>query len=375
MKKPLFFYHLNTQFKNTGDLLINQVYIRLLSAKGDVYVEDHGKPDDFVDALLTAHVYRLSAFAPTYHTVSQFLLSPEAKQVREENECYFVYVPGDMFRSGLKSTAAHVLALRIPFLLRLRGIKILRIGVSMGKLDPLNALTESLASMLYHAYAVRDSTSHALAKRYKFSNLHSIPDLAWAYKGSPLLAGDDVQERMVVLSFRSNTYGTIHQSAYLSELIGSLRSILEMSDLRAHKIVIAYQVAYDRQAACELAATLSVSFDVKLIDEQLGLEKAYHLYQRATCVISNRLHVLLLAIRANTLAIPYIDPEDNQKIVSIYEDNGLMDTVLLRKEEDLHNVRILNQVISQQERWRQTYQHLSTQNENEIVKCLDTILS
>jgi hypothetical protein len=131
------------------------------------------------------------------------------------------------------------------------------------------------------------------------------------------------------VSFRSNAFGTVHDAAYLRPLGERLRQLLATPGLDGKAIVVAFQVESDREAAAELFEYLrSHGAPASLRDEQLSIGAAVALYSGACCVISNRLHVLLLAAQSGTLPVALARGNDNGKITSILADNGCADLVL-----------------------------------------------
>ena len=203
-----------------------------------------------------------------------------------------------------------------------------RVGFSIGPFDRINGVVESFGSRAFDFYGVRDQESLALARKYRFQRPRLFPDLAWSGSRSQVREGVDAQD-VVVVSFRSNAFGQVHSKEYLLPLIDRLRGLLSTPHLAGKGVVVAFQVEADRSASGEIFEALRSSrFPVDLYRDRLTLDAAHALYRKACCVISNRLHVLLLAGQSGSLPIALAHMKDNLKITSMFEDNNLGDLVL-----------------------------------------------
>lgn len=320
-----FLYNLATQHVNTGDLLINKSLVNLLRKHGQVIVDDRNTPTTFIEQLLAEGDQRLSSITDQ----SLFDFIEDKLKIPSEDTYYLVLVPGDISIKGFKAALAGTWF----FISRLRklkqmGCRILRLGVSLNTFDLPNILAESLYSRAYHVYGLRDEQSITKANRFYFSNVRYFPDLAWAYHPQPVGRARIIKEKYILISFRANRYGGVHDSDYFLSIKKQLIDVLSQSSLHRYKIIVSYQVQYDQEAGQELVELLANDFNVEFIDKVLSLEEAIHLYTGADLIISNRLHVLLLGTICKTLSIPFINPLDNKKIAGIYKDNAIYDMVL-----------------------------------------------
>lgn len=355
MKNKIFFLPAS-QIDNTGDVLINKVLLDELRKMGDLIVNDEKKPDWFLEEIGVAQQERLSHY--TKINFYDYL----RLQMREEKNSYkfsLVIHPGHTSRKGYKVAlyGDHGL-LFTRFLRKLKneGCQILRFGFSIGPFDWYNTVTEFLYTTVYKKYAVRDTESYLLGKKYKFRNIVQMPDLAWSYKNHSIPQAN--YKPYIILSFRSNKFGSKHSSEYLKPIIEHLKSILP----RDKKVKIVYQVKFDREPAIEIYNVLSSSFDnLELIDEKLNLQDASDLYKGADYIISNRLHVLLLGMVQQVLAFPLIIPGDNDKIINIYKDNNLQHYLLSSLEDASGNLLKINDItkskVAQQERLQEIIDH------------------
>lgn len=187
---------------------------------------------------------------------------------------------------------------------------------------------ESIYSRAFYVYGVRDKQSMAKANRFRFSHVRYFPDLAWAYQPNIVEVKAPEKKKRILISFRASQSGTVHNADYFAGIKNYLLALLKHPAFGNYRILVSYQVKYDREAARELADLFHEAFEVELIDTLLSLEEATQLYAGVDLIISNRLHVLLLGSICNTLSVPFINPLENKKIAGIYEDNGLYDMVL-----------------------------------------------
>ncbi|MEH6307515.1 polysaccharide pyruvyl transferase family protein [Olivibacter sp. CPCC 100613] len=320
-----FLYNPVTQYDNMGDLLINKSLITLLRRHGQVIIDDNNKPISFITQLLAENDQKLSEIT----TQGLFNFAEHRLKTPSEDKYYLVFVPGDLSVKGFKKALSRVRFFNSRLRkLKQMGCRILRLGISLNTFDAPNMIAESLYSSAFHVYGLRDKQSIAKAERFRFSNVRYFPDLAWAFYPKFNENEGVVKGRYILISFRASKSGTSHHGDYFAEIKNHLFDVLHQSSLGDYKIVVSYQVQYDREAAQELVELFAKEFEVEFIDKLLSLDEAIHLYKGSDLIISNRLHVLLLGTICKTLSIPFINPVDNKKIAGIYKDNALYDVVL-----------------------------------------------
>ncbi|MCX2473227.1 polysaccharide pyruvyl transferase family protein [Pedobacter sp. MC2016-05] len=329
------FYNPTTQYENTGDLLINKSLVNLLRRHGQLIVNDNNKPAWFLQQLLNESDAKFSekSKGDGLNFLAKVLLKNVFRTSKEKRKYYVVFVPGHFARKGIRNAAGPVKMLLKMILLRSLGCKFIRVGFSIGDYDIPNAFVESLITRCYTTYAVRDQQSILKAKSYFFKTPEYFPDLAWAYDhssiGTTIETKNQNQLKYAIFSFRANGIGLNFETEFYSELISHLSSLLKHQLFRNYRIIFAYQVDADRIANRKLADELSNMYsNVEFHNEKLGLDTAYDLYGNADFVITNRLHVLLLAMKANTLSFALINEHINAKIFNILKDNNLVKMVL-----------------------------------------------
>lgn len=329
--KNIVFFQPALQHDNTGDILINKVLLDILRKNSKLIVDDSNKPSWFLAEIgLTSDEYLSKTSSKSLlQTIRDYL-----NKGTNQEHIYLVIPPGHTSRKG-KNTAIYgdhgFYRTRLLLKLKKKGLRILRFGFSIGPFDWYNVLAESFYSRVFKAYCVRDSKSMELAKKFFFKSPQLMPDLAWAFDPliNPNYNSAHTGREYIVLSFRSNSFGAVHDSQYLIPIINSIKQLVQDPHLRHYDIKVAYQVKFDEEPSIELYNELKKArLEVSLVSEKLDLQSAVDLYAGAKFVVSNRLHVIMLGLSVNTLSLPLVIDRDNTKITSIFNDNDLSSLLL-----------------------------------------------
>lgn len=369
----IFYYKLQTQYENTGDLLINHVLIDQLSQKGQVIIDDYNKPEEFIDSLILNDNVLKSSDLGIDVNLDEYLL---AQKSFKHKKSFLVLVPGDIYKEGYKNALRGLKNVFYNFKLKRKGLKLIRLGVSIKELKHFNNLAEILNSLIFHAYYLRDKRSIEKAKKYKLFNIKYIPDLAWGYKFNiKETVKVNPKIKYIILSFRANEHGSHFDSKFLNEIISALDSLLE--SYKTDKIVIrmTYQVYFDREASIKLYNYFKDKYEVELIDEQLNLEQATDFYSNAEIVFSNRLHVLMLSMLSKTLSIPLINHYSNEKIEGILKDNDLQSTIIYYDDDVVKRNEQFDKIVKNQDSILYKYKEQIRVNADRIEKVLNKIIS
>lgn len=349
------FYNPATQFVNTGDLLINKSLLSFLRTHGNLIIDDNRKPQWFIDELIDKPDVKLSNLTREDSIIYllKLLWSNKFNSRNAGKQYYLFFVPGHLSRKGIKPAFSAFKLFLKYFLLKILGCKLVRVGVSLGTFDRPNAFAEALITRCYNYFAVRDYESIENAKKYNFKTPTYLPDLAWGYKhGSSLIKHNnyiDDEGNFIAMSFRANEVGHGIQIDIYQEILSSITKLLETNVFGNKKIVFVYQVDSDKEANFQLAKDLSVNHpNVTFFDNKLHLDNAFDLYQRAQFVITNRLHVMLLAMQAHTISFPFIYEKMNGKIFNIMKDNQLLDLVLNINGTAIQNKLKIENVLGKQ---------------------------
>jgi polysaccharide pyruvyl transferase WcaK-like protein len=118
-------------------------------------------------------------------------------------------------------------------------------------------------------------------------------------------------------------------------------------------------VRRDSKVCQELIERYKNSCEVIFIEDYLDSQYMYDLYSGASMVFSNRLHVLMFAMRCDSIPIAVIDAAKEEKIVGIFSDAGLK-RLILDIDKEPFNVSILPEIAAN-----------SHQIKEEIAACFD----
>lgn len=319
MKLKKIYFEPARQIENTGDLLINKVALDLLRTYGEIVVNDLNTPRWFIDEITGGSDTLVSSSHVSLFTSIFF------EAIKGKSDTYLLLPPGDISRRGLKSAIGTIVRSSKLFILRLVGCKIIRLGFSIGPFDKANAISESIQSLAYRIYGVRDSKSLKFGKDIHINNLVFFPDFSWYYKPSIDRLEDFERENRIVLSFRSNANGIKHDPDYL-EKIKEILSVFFIDSSVSTKVTICYQVKYDREGCRDLYDELrkrNPHVQFEFVDKRLSLTECNELYSKSNVVISNRLHVLMLAAINGAKIIALIKLSHNKKIANLFADNKM----------------------------------------------------
>lgn len=328
MERSLIFYKTTAAFDNTGEVLIYKSLLEQLRPYGQIVIDDHNeKSAIFLEKIGVKQDELLSTYSPCPFILAMLLSA--LTQVVSTRKVAFVTGLGEHRYTTVKSSVKNFSAACLLALLKLLGVKVVRIGMSMHIAGLLPKFSERILSMFVDHYYVRDSLSQRMCRDAGVKCAKIAPDLSWAYAVDCQKIDDESSEvTNCIFSFRSSLYkGDISKIENLKEAIVILAHTL----IRQYgcSIQITYQVGTDANFAHELYQTLSRQHDnVFLVEELITLENAGSFYGHAQLVFSNRLHTLLLSYKYGAVPIGFIDKSNQKKIVGIFEDVGLEDLLI-----------------------------------------------
>ncbi|NJQ97555.1 MAG: polysaccharide pyruvyl transferase family protein [Hydrococcus sp. CSU_1_8] len=208
------------------------------------------------------------------------------------------------------------------FVLKFIGVRVCRIGTSIGSFsDELKQVEKWRAKAMYF-YSVRDSISQDYALKIGIDNVCIFPDMAWLIKKQNandnftwLMQTPDARNKplqlekndYVVFSFRG-IFKEFNASHYKDNLLAALDKIVDTVCREwSKKLVICYQVRRDSKVCQELTERYKSRCEVIFVEEYLDSQYMYDVYAGASMVFSNRLHVLMFAMRCDSIPIAVID--------------------------------------------------------------------
>ncbi len=303
----IFFVNVKTQFQNLGDALINRQLILLLASRGVVYVNISHCPAEFLKWLSIDGVQSVKKVNSLEFFIKKAMYLAERK-----NKVSYLFNPGGYV--GEISKVSYIFGLtKLIFLnlLNALGMKFYMIGFSVEALGKRAKRLLKIKSNLCEVLAVRDTSSIQVLKEIGALNFELIPDLAFGLDSldSQLSALPDKNvSRAICISFR--------EIKDKSRLIKSISKLHEVG----YEISASSQVKMDKQFNSEIIEKVhgghhKIDFD--------SIADAVAYYSRFKYVVSNRLHVLLLAMYAGSIPVPYLEGGKNEKIRSLFKTMGI----------------------------------------------------
>lgn len=312
---PVFFLPMKTQYENLGDLVINRECIRLLRRHGRIVAGVAKAPAAFVEGLQLGT-------GEACRSALRFHLALIATGLRGQGRAYKVLLPGG-FSGDLSGSRPFKEALTTAYFWFLRGcgVRIVRMGASVGPFSPARAWFEKRKSRAMRCLGLRDHLSIAYADAIRLANVRRFPDFAFMLATRERAA--ETSDPYIVLSFRAD------DASQLEAIAVGVRAMLERIDPdRRHAIVLAAQVERDERICAALRDLVADGRPTRIVDANIGEAGLFDLYHRAAWVISNRLHVLLFAASCAARIWALVDRRRNAKIIGLFEDAGFGDRLV-----------------------------------------------
>lgn len=239
---------------------------------------------------------------------------------------YYVLNPGGFTGMGtdnIKSVLKQFALIFVYLALYILGVRIIRLGASYDNLSPLKIWLERIKSHFMYANTLRDKEALEYAAHIGLKKTSFFPDMAFMLKpnATELVIHPANTAPYVVLSFRSGE----KDQAYDLKLTSALQALFAHSAEQTK--VFSSQVFFDISWNATLAQKLNIE-GTKVVLDYNDEDQLFPVYREAEAVYSNRLHVLLFAMRQGVPAYPVVDLEKNVKITGIYQDLGLSTMVI-----------------------------------------------
>lgn len=330
-KRPIAFVKVDTQHDNAGDCLINRELIRLLAERGDVVLDTGRCPAEFARQLWSIPRLDRQGRRPLGGSFSVSMLAAALGG----RDCYWFLMPGavtgdrrarDRLRSWVRD-----LPLRLA---HATGVRICQVGASFGDMTPAHLDVWRRRRRVLWLVSPRDSRSAAYLGSHGIATDPCIPDLAFnVFEDESCRhsigmpdghGGCGESPRIGCFSFRTDQ-APRQQESVEAAMHAICRSL--GANVRWKPVV---QVGRDIRGMAALCAALEKAHgDVDpLVDLHQDLEACLGFYRGVSFVVSNRLHVLLMAASqgARVLAITGTGPGDRAsgaKLEGVLEDLGL----------------------------------------------------
>lgn len=317
MNKKTFFYTENKQTRNLGDVLINKALIALMREQGDICILKNPQANEFSRAVGIQEEERMSASAFYRKMILTAIRGWFAKKI-SRHHVYIMGTPGGggiVMRAGLLRSGCKLLG---ALFFKLLGIRVCGFGYSMHRTSLARAFFEYAYWNLAFFSCTRDIYSLTLLRDLGVRNIGKMPDLALYY-------GKEFQDEVgrysrdpnkIVISLRDCS--DAEYSGYLEQVRSQVLGLLGALD-RNYQVEFSYQVDEDLETARQLLPHFN-AYGATLMEEKLDLQRAYELYGSAEIVITNRLHVMLLAAMSGVIPVGVGVWPLNQKVEAFIKE-------------------------------------------------------
>lgn len=307
------FFSPKTQFENVGDALINRELIRLASDNSSVVLDVSRCPLDFVEDL-SVNFDNVDLRSDSF---LQFFLSIIYFRVFRSEDVVYLLSPGGYFGDldffGRFKQALNNASLAF---LNLIGVKVVLFGASYERMGSRYiSVIRARARYLYRHY-VRDHQSREYLSEMKVRCDGVAPDLAFNLVGRE---SELSTAKRYIFSFR------VDQDIQQEERATFLVNCLLRNIPQGTTVVFYSQVRRDDAGMERIASLVEAEFESSLqlsIKSSHSVAEAEVAFSEGDVVISNRLHVLLVAASQGARIRPCVYKGFNQKIKGIFADVG-----------------------------------------------------
>jgi polysaccharide pyruvyl transferase WcaK-like protein len=361
------YFSTKTQHENLGDGIIGYELLTLMRNYGELTVDNTNSPDWYADFLGLSEIEKIS------HRSNGFIMDIVKSAIMSRlnisnHEVYLILKPGHIF--GTYSIFYNIKYTLFLLFLRILGVKICRFGASLGPFDSKTNTFERVRSYFYKSYTSRDSKSHEYACRIKAHSPEKFPDLAFNIH---YCSGVDFDSRNkeIVISFRETIF-TGDEDQYTSVIENR---VFTADFMKKFGSTIGYlsQVNFDDEYMKKLSDKFGGTTDIACYDNSKSSKaNILAIYSDTKIVLSNRLHVLLLAASKGALAIPVISLKKHTKISGIYQDNNLEALIFdLDSENDI--CEHINYIINNKSYYIDLYEKVFYVNKKSIDNSLNFV--
>lgn len=324
------YYKGYTQYHNIGDQLINISLLDHFRKHASVVISDDKMPDFYLHALDITDEERVSKTGKGFH---QALVRDALGSCFNRNrKLYFLASPpGHQFENSFVTGCKYLLSGFFYLFLHILGVHIIKIGFSIGPLSKMGKIGERFRALFVKSYYVRDSISLDFVHQIGIAHGSMFPDLCWSYtpKSEEEITAEPIIEgarTKIILSFRSAVHGETKSDAYTAPLLALLERLIAKYE-KTYTFEIAYQVASDRAFSEQLYAHFKEKYPVLFKADQIDLKDAVY-YQSAGFVLTNRLHVALLAYKFDCIPAVVTDIKQHAKINGIFSDAAIAELLV-----------------------------------------------
>lgn len=364
------FYQTKTKFTNTGDALINKALIETLRRYGKLYANCSSDiPNSFIEELGISKEEKVTVSSEVSFVK---LILEYSRMKRKEDNVYLFSGLGDSYGGNLKQVMRNIMSSLIIALFRLSGVKIVRIGRSIGPMSKSMQLSEKFRSLFLTYNYVRDSKTIERCRNYGIRNVEYCPDMSWLYDRKGIRSINATNTIMVNL--RNAIYDDV-KNDFIDATLEQLERVLTIfSSALGSKmnIIVAYQIEGDAVFSEMVFNRLKPKYNVKYINHQMNLSDLKKYYGTVDYHISNRMHSLLVGYKYGSLPVALIDKNEHTKISSALEDNGLENLIIDIYDSNV-NEKVKNLIMQRKKIMKKIF-NIESINERKIYTILDKIM-
>jgi polysaccharide pyruvyl transferase WcaK-like protein len=319
------FFSPKTQFENVGDTLINRELIDLISKHSKLRLDSSRSPSRFVDDVVQGN----SSIGVTSSGYFRYLLSGCYKKITSKNDVYFFLSPGGYFGElNFKEFAKQTLNNLVLFIMKILGVKIVLVGVSYERMGGRHLKIMRNRATFLHRHFPRDKKSNEYIRGLGVKTDGSMPDLAF---NLPFLKNKESNKiKSIVFSFRADQFPKQEEAA--REIVRLFNQLVP-SDI---SFKFYWQVERDELVMKSLYYYCLSDFPMrnpKLLSGSQTVEQSREILINHGWVVSNRLHVLLIASSVGAVVTPCISKEFNNKVEGLFSDLGYGSSLLKYSKE------------------------------------------
>lgn len=332
------FYLAFTNKGNVGDLLITKFQIDEYAKYGEVYVDCHGMPDDFHKVIFETGSPNIKDFEAEFGcTYRSKKILKVISILNKQHFTHFCSSPGprETLSFPLKKLVFKLMGAILPAIFMSRHIKKYSLGVDV------NYTSRSFFGWLNTLYfarldiiGIRSETNLERVKNH-LHNVVYVPDMAFLYPMFDEASYVKIKKR-IAMSFRNIDD--------IGQLLSVLKSIGMLASKGNFEIDVIYQVDEDK-VLCEQLTKEINKLNVRFIEspvDYFSLDR----YKNYDIVVSNRLHVLLMAAMNGAYPFALISDSPNEHKIqdilgSVFGNNHV---VHINKYQEDQFDRVMNDI-------------------------------
>lgn len=327
---------------NLGDIIINTLLIRELSKYSKVLIKSSPNQEMlnliFRDNKFSCNIeiYNASKNIIWYKLcVLKLLLSRKID--------YSFETPGHLCSrsSKVKSFLKILLDIIKVYIYRFFGVKYIQLGITLGPYTKLEWFFVKHLNRLSYKTVVRDKHNYEQLKQ-KGLNVNYIHDLAFLLYDNELINNFESSSDKFDLgvSLRGSLIGHSLDREYFDKQLNDLSLIISKNLDVIKSVIILFQVHADENTSIEINNFLKIKYpniSITFRSSQLKFDEAITYYKSSNYLITNRLHVYLIAMIVGSKTLVLTDIDKHQKLISIIKDLHLEKSVNNSELADLQS--------------------------------------